>query len=357
MGLDEWLRNAKEMDASDLYIKAAAPPTMRIYNQLVPIDHAPLTPPELESIALSIMSEAQKRVFARDLQVNLAYWRPELGRYRVNIYWQKETIAAVFREVKPTIPSFEELRLPKLLAGLSLERRGLILVTGAAGTGKSTTMAAIIDYRNRNMPGHIVTIEDPIEFLHQDHMSLVSQREIGIDANSYSDALKDGLRQTPDVIVIGEMRDYETVLAALHLAETGHLVLSTLHSSNTTAAVERLLSFYPPQARPQASTEIALNLKAVISQVLLPRQDGSGLILATEVLINSPHVRDVISTMNFNQIGTAIQRGTYDGMQTFDQSIYELFSQGFISADDAVANAQSPSEMKLRFKGLLGKDY
>lgn len=354
MGLDQWLQNAKEKDASDLYIKADAPPTMRIYNQLVPIEHAPLTPPETEAIASSIMSEAQKKVFARDLQVNLAYWRPELGRYRVNVYRQKETIAAVFREVKLTIPSFEQLRLPKLLAGLSLERRGLILVTGAAGTGKSTTMAAIIDYRNRKMPGHIVTIEDPIEFLHQDHMSLVSQREIGIDANSYSDALRDGLRQTPDVIVIGEMRDYETVLAALHFAETGHLVLSTLHSSNTTAAVERLLSFYPPQSRPQASTEIALNLKAIISQILLPRQDGSGLILAAEVLINSPHVRDVIGTMNFNQIGTAIQRGTYDGMQTFDQSIYDLFSQGLISADDAIANAQSPSEMKLRFKGLLG---
>jgi twitching motility protein PilU len=357
MGLDEWLRHAKEKDASDLYIKVDAPPTMRVYNQLVPIDNAPLTPTETESIAFSIMSATQQMVFARDLQVNLAYWRPDLGRYRVNIYWQKETIAAVFREVKLIIPSFEELRLPKLVAGLSLEKRGLILLTGAAGTGKSTTMAAIIDHRNHHMAGHIVTIEDPIEFLHQDHMSLVSQREIGIDANSYSDALKDGLRQTPDVIVIGEMRDYETVLAALHFAETGHLVLSTLHSSNTASAIERLLSFYPPGARPQASVEIAFNLKAVLSQVLLPRQDGSGLILAMEILINSPHVRDVISTMNFNQIGSAIQRGTYDGMQTFDQSIYDLFSQGLISADDAVANAHSPSEMKLRFKGLLGKDY
>lgn len=355
--LQEWLKTARERDASDLYIKAFSPPVLRIYNQFHSLEEKGLSPEETQELAFSLMSPDQKERFHRYLQVNLAYWKPEVGRFRVNIYRQRETIACVFRTVRDQIPSFEELRLPELLKAMSLEKRGLVLITGAAGMGKSTTLACLIDYRNNTLPGHIITLEDPIEYLHRDKKSLISQREISLDAISFSMGLKDALRQTPDVIVIGEIRDYETVKAALHFSETGHLVFGTLHSTNVVAALERLVSFFPSTSQGQAFIEISLNLRAVISQILLPRADADGLVLACEILVNTPYVRELIRNGNLTEIPAAIRKGSYDGMQTFDQAIYQLYEQKLISEEDAIAFAQSPNEMKLRLKGLYGKEF
>lgn len=355
--LQKWLKSARERDASDLYIKAFSPPVLRIYNQLFPLDERELSPEETQKLANSILSPEQMERFKRHLQVNLAYWNQEVGRFRVNVYRQKETVACVFRTVRDQIPSFEELRLPGILKTLALEKRGLVLITGAAGMGKSTTLACLIDYRNNLLQGHIITLEDPIEYLHQDKKSLISQREISLDAVSFSLGLRDALRQTPDVIVIGEIRDYETVKAALHFSETGHLVFGTLHSTNAVAALERLVSFFPSPSHGQAFAEISLNLRAIISQLLLPRAETDGLILACEILVNTPYVRDLIRNGNLSEIPSAIRKGFYDGMQTFDQAIYQLYEQKLITEEDAVAFAQSPNEMKLRLKGLYGKEF
>jgi twitching motility protein PilU len=354
--LDEWLAVAKERNASDLYIKAYSPPILRIYGQFQALTDQLLTPRETESIALGMMDSEHLERFKVERQVNLAYWKPELGRFRVNVYQQRGTTACVMRQVKSQIPSFEALRLPLFLKEVALERRGLVLITGATGMGKSTTLAAMVDHRNHSRPGHIVTLEDPIEYLYEDDLSLISQRELGMDVGSWTDGLKDALRQAPDVIVIGELRDEETVFSALHFAETGHLVLATLHSNNVTQALERIVSFFPSNHQNQAYLEISLNLRVIVSQVLLPRSDGEEMVLACEVLVNTPYVRDLIRNGQLPSIKGALQKGSFDGMRTFDQSIYQLYAQGLISRNEVVAAAQSPSEMKLRIEGLLGKD-
>jgi len=354
--LDEWLAVAKERNASDLYIKAYSPPILRVYGQFYALTDQPLTPRETEAIAMGMMDNDHLELFKKDRQVNLAYWKPELGRFRVNVYQQRETTACVMRQVKSKIPSFESLRLPVFLKEVALERRGLVLITGATGMGKSTSLAAMVDHRNHSRPGHIVTLEDPIEYLYEDDLSLVSQRELGMDVGSWTDGLKDALRQAPDVIVIGELRDEETVSSALHFAETGHLVLATLHSNNVTQALERIVSFFSSNHQNQAYLEISLNLRVVVSQVLLPRSDGEEMVLACEVLVNTPYVRDLIRNGQLPSIKGALQKGSFDGMRTFDQSMYQLYAQGLISQSEVIAAAQSPSEMKLRIEGLLGKD-
>lgn len=354
--LDEWLAVAKERNASDLYIKAYSPPILRVYGQFHALTDQPLTPRETESIALGMMDSDHLERFKKERQVNLAYWKPELGRFRVNVYQQRETTACVMRQVKSVIPSFEALRLPLFLKEVALERRGLVLITGATGMGKSTSLAAMVDHRNHSRPGHIITLEDPIEYLYEDDLSLISQRELGMDVGSWTDGLKDALRQAPDVIVIGELRDEETVSSALHFAETGHLVLATLHSNNITQALERIVSFFPSNHQNQAYLEISLTLRVVVSQVLLPRSDGEEMLLACEVLVNTPYVRDLIRNGQLPSIKGALQKGSFDGMRTFDQSIYQLYAQGLISQNEVIAAAQSPSEMKLRIEGLLGKD-
>ena len=354
--LDEWLAVAKERNASDLYIKAYSPPILRVYGQFHALTDQPLTPRETESIALGMMDSDHLERFKKERQVNLAYWKPELGRFRVNVYQQRETTACVMRQVKSEIPSFEALRLPLFLKEVALERRGLVLITGATGMGKSTSLAAMVDHRNHSRPGHIITLEDPIEYLYEDDLSLISQRELGMDVGSWTDGLKDALRQAPDVIVIGELRDEETVSSALHFAETGHLVLATLHSNNVTQALERIVSFFPSNHQNQAYLEISLALRVVVSQVLLPRSDGEEMLLACEVLVNTPYVRDLIRNGQLPSIKGALQKGSFDGMRTFDQSIYQLYAQGLISQNEVIAAAQSPSEMKLRIEGLLGKD-
>ncbi len=354
--LDEWLAVAKERNASDLYIKAYSPPILRVFGKFHALTDQPLTPRETESIAMGMMDSDHLELFKKERQVNLAYWKPELGRFRVNVYQQRETMACVMRQVRSLIPSFEALRLPLFLKEVALERRGLVLITGASGMGKSTSLAAMVDHRNHSRSGHIVTLEDPIEYLYEDDLSLVSQRELGMDVGSWTDGLKDALRQAPDVIVIGELRDEETVSSALHFAETGHLVLATLHSNNVTQALERIVSFFPSNHQNQAYLEISLNLRVVISQVLLPRSDGEEMLLACEVLVNNPYVRDLIRNGQLPSIKGALQKGSFDGMRTFDQSMYQLYAQGLISQSEVIAAAQSPSEMKLRIEGLLGKD-
>jgi twitching motility protein PilU len=266
---------------------------------------------------------------------------------------QRSSPAIVIRRIKSEIPTFEELGIPRAVADLSMAPRGLVLVTGPTGSGKSTTLAAMIDHRNRHAPGHIVTIEDPIEFVHADHQSLVSQREVGTDCDSFNTALRDALRQTPDVILIGEMRDVESATAAVHFAETGHLVLSTLHSTNASQTIERILHFFPQEAHGNVQLQLSLNMLGVVSQRLVPRRGGEGLVLAVELMLASPHIRDLLKKGNIAGIRTAMQAGSQDGMQTFDQAVYQLIQSGVIDTDTGMQYADSPNDVRLRLRGMV----
>jgi len=350
--INDLLIHMVSRQASDLYLKTEVPPMLRIANRLLPLGETPLTPEAVERLAGQLMQPRHRREFEERQQVNLAYHTPALGRYRANIYMQRSTPAIVIRRIKSEIPSFEDLRLPKLVADLALAPRGLVLVTGPTGSGKSTTLAAMIDYRNRHAPGHIVTIEDPIEFVHADQHSLVSQREIGSDCDSFHMALRDALRQTPDVILIGEMRDAESATAAVHFAETGHLVLSTLHSTNASQTIERILRFFPPESHESVQLLFSLDLLAVVSQRLIPRTDGKGLVLALEVMLATPHIRELLRKGNISGTRAAMQAGTREGMQTFDQAVYALIQEGVIDTETGLHYADSPNDVRLRLKGL-----
>jgi twitching motility protein PilU len=352
MEINDLLIHMASRQASDLYLKTEAPPTLRIAGQLAPLGEIPLTPEAVERIADQMMQPRHKQEFKERQQVNLAYHHPALGRYRVNIYTQRSAPAIVIRRIKSEIPTFEELRLPEAIADLAMAPRGLVLVTGPTGSGKSTTLAAMIGHRNRNAPGHIVTIEDPIEFVHADHKSLVSQREVGTDCDSFNTALRDALRQTPDVILIGEMRDIESATAAVHFAETGHLVLSTLHSTNASQAIERVLHFFPPESHNNIQLQLSLNLLGVIAQRLVPRRDG-GLTVAVEMMVATPHIRDLLKKANIGGVRAAIQAGIQEGMQTFDQAVYALIHDGVIETEVGMQYADSPNDVRLRLRGLV----
>ncbi|HLW58465.1 MAG TPA: PilT/PilU family type 4a pilus ATPase [bacterium] len=353
MDINDLLIHMSSREASDLYVKTDAPPTLRIAGQLAPLGTAPLTSAAVDELARQMMQPRHQREFDERQQVNLAYFTPALGRYRVNIYMQRSSPAIVIRRIKSEIPTFEELGIPRAIADLSMAPRGLVLVTGPTGSGKSTTLAAMIDYRNRHAPGHIVTIEDPIEFVHADHQSLVSQREVGTDCDSFNTALRDALRQTPDVILIGEMRDVESATAAVHFAETGHLVLSTLHSTNASQTIERILHFFPQEAHGNVQLQLSLNMLGVISQRLVPRRGGEGLVLAVELMLASPHIRDLLKKGNIAGIRTAMQAGNQDGMQTFDQAVYQLIQSGAIDTDTGMQYADSPNDVRLRLRGMV----
>jgi twitching motility protein PilT len=346
--IDELLRVVIEKEASDLHLKAGIPPVIRIDGELHTLDEQPVSPDEMKEYAASIMTDQQIAIFSEKNEIDFAYSGIGVGRYRVNVFRQRGTISIAMRQVVSKIPTFEELHLPPILQRLSLEPRGMILVTGATGSGKSTTLATMLDYINRNVRRHIVTVEDPIEILHDDKKSIVNQREVGIDTRSYSTALRYVLRQDPDVILIGEMRDLETVRTALTAAQTGHLVLSTLHTIDVSETVNRIIDFFPLHQQKQVRILLAGSLRGIISQRLLPRADGKGRVPALELMVMTKRIRDMLLDSNQTfKITEAIKEGDYYGMQTFDQSLMQLYKDGLITLQDAAMVASSPHDFKL----------
>ncbi len=347
--IKKYLQYMVEKDASDIYLTVGVPPMFRIEGETLPYDEEPLTPEDTEKIAFSIMNERQKDEFLRELEMNLALYYPELGRFRVNIFRQRSYIGLVIRQIKTKIKTIDELGLPQIFKEIAMSKRGLVLVVGGTGSGKSTTLAAMIDYRNSNQRGHIVTIEDPIEFVHEHKMSVVTQREVGFDTHSFFNALKNTLRQAPDVILIGEIRDRETMEHAITFAETGHLCMGTLHANNANQAIERIINFFPTERHFQIYMQLSLNLRAIISQRLIPGVDGKR-VAAVEILLDSPRVKDLILKGEIGLLKETMAQSYNEGMQTFDQHIFELYRQGKIDQNNAIAYADSPNDVRLRIK-------
>src|SRR5438270_1174333 len=357
MELNEILQVALRGGASDIHLKAGLPPMFRVDGSLVPLKDARRLPPEeIARMAFGIMNDYQKEKFKAQNELDLAYGVPGLGRFRVNVFQQRGTIGAVLRVIPFKISTIEQLLLPKVLEKIAAEQRGLILVTGTTGSGKSTTLAAMVDHINSNETCHIMTIEDPIEFLIRDKRSIVNQREVGVDTMSFAQALKSALRQDPDVILVGEMRDSETIETALTAAETGHLVLSTLHTLDATETISRIISAFPPHQQKQVRLQLGSVLRGVVSQRLVPRADGKGRVPAVEVLVSNSRVREMIEDKDrTKEIPQAIaQSYTTYGMQTFDQSLMLLFKQNIITYEEALRQCSNPDDFALRVSGISG---
>lgn len=346
------LEKMVQVRGSDIFIASGAPPRMNVEGKLQDLSTEPLSPDDTKQIIRQMLTEEQWNLFLKQRELNIAYSLSKVARFRVNVYLQRGTVASVIRQIRVKIPEFEELHLPPLLEELILSPRGLILVTGATGTGKSTTMAAMIDFRASKLDGHIVTVEDPIEFVFQHRKSLVTQREVGMDTFSFKEALKNSLRQAPNVIYIGELRDAETVEFALHSAETGHLVLSTLHSTNATQTIERVLNFFSREYHQQVLAQLSYNLKAIISQRLIPSESGNRIPIL-EILINSAFVQELIHKGELGQLKKVMESGRQEGMQTFDLHLKELVGQGIISEEKAMIYADSPSDLRLKLRGFV----
>lgn len=347
--IEQLLAVMKQQDASDLYITVGKQPSYKVSGSVRPAGKKMLTSEEVDEIAKSCMDEKQAAEFYEKKEQNLALQFPNLGRFRVNLYRQKEHTALVIRKIETEIKTLADLNLPPVMKEISMAKRGLVLVVGATGSGKSTTLAAMIDYRNTNEAGHIVTIEDPVEFVHEHKKCIISQREVGVDTDSFKNALKQTLRQAPTVILLGEIRDEETMEHAITFAETGHLCLATLHSNNANQAMERVINFFPPERHQQIYMQLALNLKAVVSQRLIKSVDG-GRAAAIEILRDSSRVKDLIRKGDIDAIKEAMDAGSNDGMQTFDGALFRLYIAGRISLEEAISNADSPTDVKLRIK-------
>ncbi|HEY4706353.1 MAG TPA: type IV pilus twitching motility protein PilT [Thermodesulfobacteriota bacterium] len=357
MDLSSILNVAVKGKASDVHLKAGVPPILRVHGSLVPIkNHERLAPDEIARAALRIMNDAQKEAFKNNHQIDLAYSVPGLGRFRVNVFQQRGAVGIVLRVIPIKIQTFEELNLPKVLETVANEMRGLVLVTGVTGSGKSTTLAAVLDYINNHKSCHVISAEDPIEFLHRDKRCIINQREIGVDAIGFSEALRGALRQDPDIIMVGEMRDLETIEIALTAAETGHLVLSTLHTIDALETVNRIVSVFPPYQQKQIRIQLAGVIKAIISQRLMPTKDGHGRVPAVEIMVTTARIRECIEDKEKTKdIADAISKGyTTYGMQTFDQSIMSLLNKGLISYEEAMRQASNPADFALKFKGVSG---
>lgn len=348
-----YLRHMVQEQASDLFLLAEAPPTIKKHGTLVRMDAAPLASSDIRAFAYAIMQKAQIEEFESTMECDLSYQLEGVGRFRVNVHMQRGRVGVVIRHVVGDIPSIEALNLPTVLKEFAFLKSGLVLTVGAAGTGKSTTLAAMLQHRNLHTAGHILTVEDPIEYLHAHQQSLVTQREVGIDTRSYDEALRRAMREAPDVIMIGEIRDRISMQHALHYAESGHLCLSTLHASNAQQAVQRILNFFPYNAREQLLLDLSLNLKVVVAQRLVRSKDGAR-VPAVELMRLTPFVADLIQKGKINDLTTAIIRAESEGMCTFDQALFDLFERGVITDEVALAHADNHTDMALRIRLAAG---
>jgi len=349
LSIRKLLKVMHEQDASDLYITAGAPPSYRIKGSIHPLGRQPLNAIQCEQLANACMTERQKATFSDEFEMNLSLQFPEIGRFRVNIFKQRGAIGMVIRVITTEIPSIDDLKLPDVFKDISMTKRGLVIMVGGTGSGKSTSLAAMIDWRNSNQAGHIITIEDPVEFVHQHKKCVVTQREVGVDTLSFQAALKNTLRQAPDVILLGEIRDMETMEHAIEFAETGHLAMATLHANNANQTIERIVNFFPEERHPQILMNLSLNLRAILSQRLVKTVDG-GRAAAIEILINTPRIADLILKGEIDAIKETMAAGGQYNMRTFDQDLLRLWREGRISEEIALANSDSPNDLRLKMK-------
>jgi twitching motility protein PilU len=347
--ITEWLKTLASQGGSDLYLSTGAPPCAKFEGELKPIDSEVMKPGEIKEIAYEIMDPTQQAEFEQELEMNLATSIAGYGRFRVNIFVQRNEVGIVARNIVADIPHWEDLGLPPILTDVVMRKRGLLLFVGATGSGKSTSLAALIDYRNSNSSGHIVTIEDPVEYVHSHKKSIINQREVGVDTRSWHNALKNTLRQAPDVILIGEIRDRETMEHAIAFAETGHLCISTLHANNANQALDRIINFFPEERRQQLLMDLSLNIQSIVSQRLIPTVDGKRC-AAVEVLLGTPMIAELVLRGEIDGIKEVMQKSENIGMKTFDTALFELYQQGLISEDEALRNADSPNNVRLKIK-------
>lgn len=357
--IQEWLKTLARDKGSDLYLSTGAPPCAKFQGKLKPIANEVLKPGEIREIAYELMDDTQIGDFERELEMNLATSIAGYGRFRVNIFIQRSEVSIVARNIVAEIPNWQDLRLPEIMLDVIMRKRGLVLFVGGTGSGKSTSLAALIDYRNSNSNGHIVTVEDPVEYVHRHKKCIVNQREVGVDTRSWHNALKNTLRQAPDVILIGEIRDRETMEHALAFAETGHLCLSTLHANNANQALDRIVNFFPEERRPQLMMDLSQNLQAFVSQRLIPTVDNKR-VAAIEVLLGTPLVTDIILRGQFDGLKEVMEKSENLGMKTFDQACFELYQEGLISEEEALRNADSANNVRLKIKfagSTVGGDF
>jgi twitching motility protein PilU len=353
--IHELLRGMVAKKASDLFITAGFPPAFKVDGKMTPVSNQSLTPQHTQELARSLMNDKQAQEFERTKECNFAINPPGIGRFRVNAFVQQQRVGIVLRTITTTIPKFEDLGLPPVLKDVAMTKRGLVIFVGGTGSGKSTSLAAMIGYRNENSYGHIITIEDPIEYVHDHKNCLITQREVGVDTDSWETALKNTLRQAPDVILIGEIRERETMEHAIAFSETGHLCLGTLHANSANQALDRIINFFSEERRAQLLMDLSLNLKGLISQRLIPLKGTKGRCAAIEILLNSPLISDLIFKGEVHEIKEIMKKSRELGMQTFDQALFELYEGGKISYEDAMRNADSMNELRLQIK-LHGKE-
>ncbi|HWH46606.1 MAG TPA: PilT/PilU family type 4a pilus ATPase [Burkholderiales bacterium] len=353
--IHELLRGMVARRASDLFITAGFPPAFKVDGKMTPVSNQSLTPQHTQELARSLMNDKQAQEFEGTRECNFAINPPGIGRFRVNAFVQQQRVGIVLRTITTTIPKFEDLGLPPVLKDVAMTKRGLVMFVGGTGSGKSTSLAAMIGYRNENSYGHIITIEDPIEYVHDHKNCLITQREVGVDTDSWESALKNTLRQAPDVILIGEVRERETMEHAIAFAETGHLCLCTLHANSANQALDRIINFFPEDRRPQLLMDLSLNLKGLVSQRLIPLKGTKGRAAAVEILLNSPLISDLIFKGEVHEIKEIMKKSREMGMQTFDQALFDLYEAGKISYEDAMRNADSMNELRLQIK-LHGKE-
>lgn len=349
--IDELLHLVPRNRASDLHLTAGLPPMLRVDGRLVPTPYDKLLPQDTQRLVYMMLTDKQKQKFEESYELDMSYGAPGVGRFRVNVYWQRGSVASALRAIPTQIPSIDELGLPLIVKDLARLPRGLILTTGPTGSGKSTSQAAVLDMINSERAVHIMTCEDPIEYLHRHKLSMVNQRELGLDTQSFGNALKAVLREDPDVILVGEMRDLETIAAALTIAETGHLVLATLHTNTAAQSIDRMVDVFPPHQQAQIRAQLSYSLEAVMCQTLVPRASGTGRVAAIEVMIATPAIRNLVRENKTAQINAAIQTGSKFGMQTMDMALRDLYMKGLITYEDALQRAVDPEDLKKLIRG------